>query len=286
VTTNVTMRVNATGSGTVTYQWFANGIPIGGATSATLTLPNIGPSDGGTYMVEVSDAGGWSYASAILTVLVNPVIVEQPQTQVAVVGDTVTMRVKVVGTEPFSFRWQRNGSPLTIPNVIPFSYYSITNVTTNHAGTYRVIITNAANASPGILSSNAILTVLLDSDGDHIPDVWEAFYGFSITNANDALIDSDGDTMNNLQEYLAGTDPLDPESYLKVDQISVSGSTLLTFVARSNKTYTVQYNSDVSPVGWLNLTNALSRPTNRIESVTDPSPPARRFYRLVTPSEP
>jgi hypothetical protein len=285
VTTNTTMRVIATGSGTLTYQWFLNGVPVEGATSATLTLPT-GPDSGGNYTVEVSDANGWSYASAILTVLVNPVIVEQPQTQVAVVGDTVTIRVKVVGTEPFAFRWQRNGAPLTTPNVIPFSFYSITNVTTNHAGTYRVIITNAANASPGILSSNAILTVLIDSDGDHIPDVWESFYGFSITNANDALIDSDGDTMNNLQEYLAGTDPLDPESYLKVDQISVSGATLLTFIARSNKTYTVQYNSDVSPTGWLNLTNALSRPTNRLETVTDPSPPPRRFYRLVTPSEP
>jgi len=73
---------------------------------------------------------------------------------------------------------------------------------------------------------------------------------------------------------------------LKVDQISVSGATLLTFMARSNKTYTIQYNAVLSPVGWSNLTNALSRPTNRIETVTDPSPPARRYYRLVTPSEP
>ncbi len=283
VTTNLTMRVNATGSGTPTYQWFANGVPIDGANSETLNLPTAGPSAAGTYTVEVSDANGWSYASAILTVLVNPVIVEQPQTQVVVVGDTVTVRVKVVGTEPFGFRWRRNASPVTT-TVVP--YYTITNISTNQAGIYNVVITNAANSSPGILSSNATLTVLIDSDGDHIPDVWEALYGFATNDVADALIDTDGDTMNNLQEYLAGTDPRDPESYLKVDQISVSGATLLTFMARSNKTYTIQYNAVLSPVGWSNLTNALSRPTNRIETVTDPSPPARRYYRLVTPSEP
>jgi len=284
-TTNVTFRVTAAGAASG-YQWFYNGSPIPGANTAILMLPDAGTSAGGTYTVEVSDQNGWSYSSATLLVLVHPAIIEQPQTQVAVVGDNVNIRLKVVGTEPFGLRWRRNGvSIFPGSGYTSFREITLTNVQTSNAGIYSVIITNAANPAPGIASSNATLTVLIDSDGDHIPDVWESFYGFATNAPNDALIDTDGDSMNNLQEYLAGTDPRDPESYLKVDQISVSGTTLLTFLARSNKTYTVQYNSDLSSSGWSNMVNALSRPTNRIETVTDPLPPPRRYYRLVTPGE-
>jgi hypothetical protein len=160
--------------------------------------------------------------------------------------------------------------------------YTITNVNTNHAGNYTVVITNAASTA-GILSSNAVLTVLIDTDGDHVPDEWESAYNFSTNNAGDATIDTDGDTMINLEEYIAGTDPRDNQSYLKVDTISVASAANLSFLARSNKTYTIQYNSELSPTGWLNLTNALSRPTNRVETILDPASGAGRIYRLLTP---
>jgi hypothetical protein len=281
-TTNATFRVSAAGAGPLTYRWSFNGSPIPNATNAVLSLNDIASSSGGDYSVEVSDDNGWSRASARLTVLVLPVIIEQPQTQVAVVGDTVNIRVKAIGTEPFMFRWRKNGVGLTTPSFIPSSVYSITNVNTNHAGTYTVVITNAATAG-GTLSSNAVLTVLIDTDGDHVPDEWEIAYNFSTNNTGDAIIDTDGDTMTNLEEYIAGTDPRDDQSYLKVDTISVAGSATLNFIARSNKTYTIQYNSELALSGWVNFTNALSRPTNRVETVVDPGLSPGRVYRLITP---
>jgi hypothetical protein len=279
---NATFRVSATSVAPLAYRWFFNGTPIPDATNAILALSNVTTSSGGDYSVEISDTNGWSYASARLTVLVLPSIIEQPQTQVAVVGDTVNMRVKTIGTEPFMFRWRKNGVNVTVPPSTPLSVYSITNVTTNHAGNYSVIITNAATTT-GILSSNAVLTVLIDTDGDHVPDEWEFAYNFNTNNASDAVIDTDGDTMTNLEEYIAGTDPRDAESYLKVDSISIAGSATLNFLARSNKTYTIQYNSGLSPSGWLNFTNAFSRPTNRVETVIDPASSPGRLYRLLTP---
>jgi hypothetical protein len=194
----------------------------------------------------------------------------------------VNIRVKVIGTEPFMFRWRKNSVGLTTPSFIPSSVYSVTNVNINHAGTYTVVITNAATTS-GALSSNAVLTVLIDTDGDHVPDEWEMAYNFSTNNAGDATVDTDGDTMTNLEEYIAGTDPRDEQSYLKVDTISVAGSATLNFIARSNKTYTIQYNSELAPSGWVNFTNALSRPTNRLETIVDPALSPGRVYRLVTP---
>jgi hypothetical protein len=280
--TNATFRVAATGAGPVIYRWLFNGSPISDATNAVLALTNVTTSSAGDYSVEITDSNGWSYALARLTVLVLPVIVEQPQTQIAVVGDTVSVRVKVIGTEPFMFRWRRNSVNITSPSSLPSAVYTITNVNATHAGIYTVVITNAAT-TVGVLSANAVLTVLIDTDGDHVPDEWESAYNFNTNSAADATIDTDGDTMTNLEEYIAGTDPRDAQSYLKVDSISVAGSATLSFLARSNKTYTVQYNFDLAPSGWLNFTNALSRPTNRVESILDPTSTPNRVYRLLTP---
>ena len=46
-----------------------------------------------------------------------------------------------------------------------------------------------------------------DKDGDGIDDYWENTYGFSGSDASDALTDPDGDSLINLYEYELGTDP-------------------------------------------------------------------------------
>lgn len=279
-TTNVSFRVTATGAAPLAYQWFYNGSAIAHATNSVLTLSNATVSAAGTYTVEVGDSSGWSYASARLTIVVNPVFIEHPQSHVAVERDTVTFRVKIAGTEPFGYRWRRNGLP--VAPFVPVPFHTITNVATNHAGSYTVVVTNAAQPT-GLQSQAAILRVEVDTDMDHAPDSWEIANGFDYRNGNDVGGDTDGDSVSDLDEYRAGTDPRDAESYFKVDTISRSGSTLLTFMARSNRTYTVQYSGDLSAFGWSNLANVVYRSTNRVETVVDTSPVAGRVYRLVTP---
>lgn len=51
----------------------------------------------------------------------------------------------------------------------------------------------------------------IDEDGDGMPQAWEEEYGLDLQN-NDAGEDPDGDLFTNLQEYLAGTNPIDPNS--------------------------------------------------------------------------
>jgi hypothetical protein len=50
------------------------------------------------------------------------------------------------------------------------------------------------------------MTMPPDSDGDGIPDDWEVQFGLEYQNADDGSEDSDGDGLDNLAEYLAGTD--------------------------------------------------------------------------------
>ena len=48
----------------------------------------------------------------------------------------------------------------------------------------------------------------IDTDGDTLPDWWEAAYGFDPDASNSPAANPDGDELSNLQEYVAATDPL------------------------------------------------------------------------------
>ncbi|HAV60999.1 MAG TPA: hypothetical protein DCY13_01370, partial [Verrucomicrobiales bacterium] len=55
---NLSLSVSVSSSVPVTYQWFRNGVAIGGATSATLTINNALSTEAGNYTVEVTNANG------------------------------------------------------------------------------------------------------------------------------------------------------------------------------------------------------------------------------------
>ena len=88
--------------------------------------------------------------------------------------------------------------------------------------------------------------------------------------------------MSNAAEYFAGTGINDANSSLKLG-ISKGSGAVLSFLAVSNRTYTLQYTDSVQPVNWHKLADVLARGTNRVEALTDPTSGAGRIYRLVTP---
>ncbi len=134
------------------------------------------------------------------------------------------------------------------------------------------------------VNATFFLTVLADTDADGLPDEWEAANGLQ-TNAPDAIIDSDLDGVSNRAEYLAGTNPQDPSSYLKVEQITGGPATLL-FNAVSNRTYTIQFKPSLDAASWQKLTDVAARSTNRLETIVDLQAMPGRFYRLATPAQP
>ena len=85
-----------------------------------------------------------------------------------------------------------------------------------------------------------VTTFYLDSDGDDMPDSWELSYGLNPTNALDGVQDLDMDQINNHDEFLAGTDPSDPDSFLKISLIKAEADEVIVkWNAVSNRVYSV-----------------------------------------------
>jgi hypothetical protein len=80
--------------------------------------------------------------------------------------------------------------------------------------------------------------------GDGIPGWWRYMYfgnGLTLSASSAALADPDRDGMTNMQEYLAGTSPIDPNDYLHIAGISRSGSgTRISFPTVQGKTYLIE----------------------------------------------
>jgi hypothetical protein len=66
-----TLSVGAVGSGSLSYQWFKDGVAISGATSASYYLPSLQLTNGGSYYVVVSSTYG-SVTNAAATLDVRP----------------------------------------------------------------------------------------------------------------------------------------------------------------------------------------------------------------------
>jgi hypothetical protein len=131
-----------------------------------------------------------------------PSITAQPQAQL--VGSNSQATFAVVANGPgISYQWFSNGVAITGATG---DSLVLTNPPLTGSNVFSVILSNAF----GVVTSTAA-PLWLDSNGNGIPDWWEMQYFGNLNQT--ATGDYDGDGVDNLDEYLEGTNPANPASY-------------------------------------------------------------------------
>jgi len=288
--TNVTLVSAAVGTGTVRYQWRFEGTNILDATNASysFTGANLANHHGNFSVVAMDDISTTASSNAFVYVLVRPGFLVNPQPQSVLQGGTATFTAVATGAPPIWYRWLRAGSAVVTNST---GVLVLTNVQAN--ANIRVLATNLASGASGVNMNPAggvLLTMLPDFDRDGMADWWETNYPglFATNNAADATLDYDDDGMINRDEYVAGTNPTNALSLLKLF-VSDPGATAMEFVAQTNVGYTVQWRTNLTAAPWMTLTNVPPQPSQvRTISVSAPNPPPgdERYYRVVTPLVP
>jgi hypothetical protein len=149
----VTFTVAANGTAPLSYAWFKSGLPIVGATQASLVIPSAQSSDADTYSVTISNAAGSTASSASLTVATPPTISAQPLSQAVLAGNSISLLVAAAGSPTPTYQWTKNGADVTGATAASLS---IAAAQTSDAGTYAVRLANRAGT---ITSSSAVVSV-------------------------------------------------------------------------------------------------------------------------------
>ncbi len=131
-------------------------------------------------------------------------------------------------------------------------------------------LSNAVAIAGGEFHSLALVNVAaVDVNQDGVPD-------------NDA--DTDGDGVNNWQEWLAGTDPTRANSVLRIEALlGTNQALILQFEAVANRPYGIEYRNDIFQSAWSFLANVPAASSNHVVQVPQSlSEATNRFYRVNT----
>jgi hypothetical protein len=144
-----------------------------------------------------------------------------------------------------------------------------------------------ASASPNGIASfpKQTLTGLIplssrsgSSYNDGIPDSWRLRYFGTIYNSlSVSNADADGTGMNNWQKYIAGLDPTDPKSCLRLTAAQ-SQNRSINWPSVTGKTYVIQRSTTLFPPNWTTISTVMG--TGTTMEYNDATGGNSYFYRV------
>jgi hypothetical protein len=117
---------------------------------------------------------------------------------------------------------------------------------------------------------------------DGIADTWRLIYFGTISNLLSAAdLDPDGDGASNWQEYVAGTNPMDPKSVLTLTPVGTAPNFSVQWPSVPGKTYMVQSSASLFSTNWTMMASNLPGTGQMMQlSDTNASAQTGRFYRV------
>ncbi len=153
-----TLSVTATGTGTLSYQWYrgssgSTANPVG-TNANTFTTPALTATT--SYWVRVTDSNGTADSNtATVTICAAPSITAHPQSKTISSGQTTTLSVTATGTGTLSYQWYRGSSGSTT-NPVGTNSSSFTTPALTATTPYWVRVTNGCGTAD---SNTATVTV-------------------------------------------------------------------------------------------------------------------------------
>lgn len=158
---------------------------------------------------------------------------------------------------------------------------------------YAIIFEHVSGSSIGVdsfpvESVNGLVSLSdrsASSVGDGIPDEWRLRHFQTDSLAGNflsaATADADGDGFLNWQEFLAGTDPNESKSALRMRSDHVPGSGIkLRWPTVAGKNYVIEYTQSLSGGGWTALSTQVAGTGLDLEITVATSGRAPRYYRV------
>ena len=211
----------------------------------------------------------------------------------------VTLNVNEGTTDQFA-AWQAldDATFLAVPTAsVAWSVASgpLTGISASGLATAGIVFQDTAASAQGVFSGDTgtlgltVKNVNLDDYGtyaaDGIDDAWQnQYFGLNNPNAGPA-VDFDGTGQTNLFKYIAGLNPLDPNSRFTLAIAPVAGQPgqkAIVFAPRlTDRTYTVTFKTDLGAVSWTPVAGATFTDAGPQRTVTDPAATgAKKFYHV------
>lgn len=261
------------------------GVPIGAEfrvntlTRAAQLHPALAADGTGRFLVvwaNLQPGSGYDIAAQRYSSS-QPLPVLSAPTLTAVSGSRLLVSwADLEGYNVTSYQLYINGSatPVSVTN----NYHVLTGLVAGSAQSVRIEYTLADGRRGTTSPAAGGSTWGEDANFDGLPDDWQALHWGEGAFWPGPNVDSDGDGATNLQEFLAGTDPRDPTSVLRVGLEQVGPTMRLQWNARAGSIYQVQSSSDFRT--WQNVGRARFAP-GAADSVALDNTNAVIIYRII-----
>ncbi len=187
----VSFNVWAEGPGTLTYQWYLNGMAIPGQTATNFSLTGLVAADSANYSVVATTAHGSVTSAVPLLVTASlPPVTLVPATEERWLGFPLSFAPASLPDQQLSFQWEHNGTPITGATNSTYS----TPTAAGSVGSYTLVISNSFGSAT---SSVAVFTGYLTPPNTYVSTVLGdkplTYFRLDETNGNVAYDYAGGD---------------------------------------------------------------------------------------------